>query len=144
MSDAAPRCCAGRRTDDDALLGARPATNVTEGFPARKRPVSFAWCAIPPGRFRMGSDDPEGFAEDGEGPARTVAMSGFEIAAYAVTNAQFAEFVRATGFVTEAERCNWSFVFHDPVREGLKQRIPRAPAQTPWWLPVPRAYWAQP
>jgi formylglycine-generating enzyme required for sulfatase activity len=26
----------------------------------------------------------------------------------------------------------------------VRRRIPRAPAQTPWWLPVPRAYWAQP
>jgi formylglycine-generating enzyme len=144
MSDAAPRCCAGRRRDDDAAIGAPPATNPTKGFPARKRPVSFAWCAIPPGRFRMGSDDPEGFAEDGEGPARTVAMSGFEIAAYTVTNAQFAEFIRMTGFVTEAERYNWSFVFRGSVPEVLKRRIPRAPAQTPWWLPVPHAYWAQP
>ena len=144
MSDSAPRCCAGRRTDDDGSLGAPPATDPTEGFPARKRPVSFAWRAIPPGRFRMGSGGPEGFAEDGEGPARTVAMSGFEIAAHTVTNAQFAEFIRATGFVTEAERYNWSFVFQGSVPEVLKRRIPRAPAQTPWWLPVPHAYWAQP
>jgi formylglycine-generating enzyme len=92
----------------------------------------------------MGSADAAGFAQDGEGPVREVTMRGFEVAAHAVTNAQFGEFVAATGFVSEAERCNWSFVFHGSVPDSAKRRIPRAPAQTPWWLPVPRAYWAQP
>ena len=71
-------------------------------------------------------------------------MRGFEVAAHAVTNVQFGDFVAATGFVSEAEQCNWSFVFHGSVPDSAKRRIPRAPAQTPWWLPVPRAYWAQP
>ena len=63
----------------------------------------------------MGSADAAGFAQDGEGPVREVTMRGFEVAAHAVTNAQFADFVAATGFVSEAERCNWSFVFHGSV-----------------------------
>ncbi len=142
MVDGAPRCCAARRGGEVEAISL--ATVAAKSIAPRKRPVPFAWCAVPPGRFSMGSADREGFAEDGEGPVRTVAMSGFVIAAYTVTNAQFGAFVRATGFVTEAERCNWSFVFHASVPEPLKRRIPRAPAQTPWWLPVPRAYWAQP
>lgn len=143
MTDGTPRCCAARRSVDAASVAPAPAETDTAIAPPN-RPVPFAWRTIPRGRFSMGSDDPDGFAEDGEGPVRTVGMSAFEIAAHVVTNAQFGEFVRATGFVTEAERCNWSFVFHDAVPGALKQLIPRAPAQTPWWLPVPRAYWAQP
>ena len=143
MSDGAPRCCAGPRTDSapSILASAVPALERTV---RRKRPVPFPWCAIPSGRFSMGSADAAGFAQDGEGPVREVTMRGFEVAAHAVTNAQFGEVVAATGFVSEAERCNWSFVFHGSVPDSAKRRIPRAPAQTPWWLPVPRAYWAQP
>jgi sulfatase modifying factor 1 len=141
MSHGRPGCCAARLSGEGVTPDPRPAA---AGIVARKRPVAFAWCAIPGGTFRMGSDDPAGFAEDGEGPVREVAMSGFEIAAHAVTNAQFGEFVSRTGFVTEAERCNWSFVFHGAVAKEVRQRIPNVPAETPWWLPVPHAYWAQP
>jgi hypothetical protein len=55
--------------------------------------------AIPGGRFRMGSDT--GYAE--EAPAHLVEIDGFHIDARAVTNAQFAAFVTATGHVTLAE-----------------------------------------
>ncbi len=92
----------------------------------------------------MGSDDAGSFPDDGEGPVRRVSVSPFRIAAYAVTNAQFADFVRETGYRTEAERFNWSFVFQSFVGAEARQRIDRVPAETPWWLPVPRAYWAQP
>lgn len=92
----------------------------------------------------MGSDGPEGFSADGEGPARLVRVSPFAVSAYAVTNAQFGDFVRETGFITDAERLNWSFVFAGSLPEEVRRRIRRAPADTPWWLPVPRAYWAQP
>ena len=104
--------------------------------------MPFRWCAIPAGTFKMGSDD--GLPADGEGPVRPVTLPAFRISAYAVTNAQFADFVRATGFVTDAERHNWSYVFAGHVAPDLRDRIPRAPAGTPWWLPIPRAYWAQP
>ena len=52
------------------------------------------------GAFRMGSDQhyPE------EAPVHEVAVSPFAIRATTVTNAQFAEFVGATGYVTVAER----------------------------------------
>ena len=39
-----------------------------------------------------------------EEPAHTVAVSGFWIDAYVVTNANFAAFVTATGYRTVAER----------------------------------------
>ena len=46
------------------------------------------------GPFNMGSESPESFAADGEGPVRRVTLSAFYIFKYAVTNEQFAEFVR--------------------------------------------------
>ena len=55
---------------------------------------------MPGGTFTMGSDAhyPE------EAPAHRVRVDGFAIDATAVTNAQFAAFVAATGYVTVAER----------------------------------------
>src|SRR3954451_2706809 len=104
-------------------------------------PVRFRWRALSGGPFRMGTDGAEGFRADGEGPSRVVVLSPFAISAYAVTNAQFGDFVRETGYTTQAEHLNWSFVFRNFVLEALRDRISTAPARTPWWLPVPRAYW---
>jgi formylglycine-generating enzyme required for sulfatase activity len=52
------------------------------------------------GTFRMGSEDfyPE------ERPVHEVAVTGFWMDRYAVTNDQFARFVEVTGYVTVAER----------------------------------------
>jgi formylglycine-generating enzyme required for sulfatase activity len=54
---------------------------------------------VPGGTFEMGDDVyPE------EGPLRTVTVKGFWIDRNEVTNAEFGEFVSATGYVTLAER----------------------------------------
>jgi sulfatase modifying factor 1 len=56
------------------------------------------------GRFHMGSESPEAFPTDGEGPVRQVTLTAFYISKYAVTNEQFAEFAGRTGYRTEAQR----------------------------------------
>ena len=55
---------------------------------------------IPAAEFRMGSDHhyPE------EAPSHLVRVDAFEISETTVTNAEFAAFVEATGYVTVAER----------------------------------------
>src|SRR3954464_13770563 len=95
------------------------------------------------GAFHMGSADP-GSVEDGEGPVRPVTLSPFAIACHAVSNLQFGDFVRATGYTTEAERFGWSFVFDGLLSEDTKRKVGSRAAETPWWIPVPHAYWAQP
>ena len=67
--------------------------------------------AIPGGAFRMGSDDGWTYPGDGETPVHRVEISPFQIASTTVTNAQYAEFVDAAGYVTDAHRYGWSFVF---------------------------------
>ena len=57
----------------------------------------------------MGGNDPDGFPTDGEGPVRQVTLSPFRIDPFATTNLQFAEFVDATGYRTDAEGYGWSF-----------------------------------
>lgn len=95
------------------------------------------------GMFRMGTDDPTGFPTDGEGPVRPVTVGPFRISRYAVTNRQFRAFVEATGYVTEAERFGWSFVFHLLVpKKGVTVRGSSGAA--PWWLGVDGASWRAP
>lgn len=100
--------------------------------------------ALPGGEFLMGADDREGFPADGEGPARRVTLSPFRIAAAAVTNAQFNDFVRATGYITQAEEAGSSFVFYLQVPTALRGAIRQVPSGLPWWLDVADACWQRP
>lgn len=100
---------------------------------------------IPEGSFLMGGDDADAFPDDGEGPVREVTVREFYIDAKAVTNAQFASFVKATGYQTDAERFGWSFVFHAFVTGQAQERVLAGVIrQAPWWLPVEGASWRSP
>lgn len=100
--------------------------------------------SLPGGTFMMGTDSDEGFPGDGEGPARAVHVADFRIAEAAVTNAQFAGFVRATRYVTQAEALGSSFVFYLQVPQPLRDSIGQVPAGLPWWLQVDDACWQRP
>ena len=69
--------------------------------------------AIPGGTFVMGTNDGFPF----EGPAHEVTVKPFKLDKHEVTVAQFAKFVAATGYKTEAEGFGWSGVF-DPAQKG--------------------------
>jgi formylglycine-generating enzyme required for sulfatase activity len=56
------------------------------------------------GTFTVRTDDDIGFPQDGEGPPRETTLDPFYIDKYAVTNADFSQFVRQTGYKTDAER----------------------------------------
>lgn len=92
---------------------------------------------IPAGRYVVGTDKPW-LPEDGEGPARPVDLPEFRIGACAVRVREFAEFVESTGYVTDAERARWSFVFAAEV--GDREVVGRAD-RAPWWLGVRGASW---
>ena len=104
--------------------------------------------AIPDGHFLMGAGNlyPE------EGPPHEESVGPFSIDRYAVTNAQFARFVAATGYVTDAERKPdpADYPEADPkalVAGGAVFRQPAAadlddPMQ--WWQIVPGANWQHP
>jgi len=96
------------------------------------------------GVFRMGTNAADGFPSDGEGPIREVRLDSFRISPYAVTNAEFRAFVDDTGYVTEAERFGWSYVFHLLASEETRERVKDVPQQVPWWLVVEGACWAKP
>ena len=96
------------------------------------------------GEFLMGTEDPARFPADGEAPVRKVQVSPFYIDVTAVTNEQFAAFVRDTGYRTEAERFRWSFVFHKFVSKSVAKTVTQAVAETPWWFRVEGASWSSP
>lgn len=107
-------------------------------------PPALELIPVPAGDFLMGSDGPEAVAGDGEGPARRVALSPYDIAPATVTNAEFAAFVRATRYVTDAEQAGSSFVFYLQVPEDTRRAARQVAAGLPWWVLVENASWQRP
>jgi len=99
---------------------------------------------LPGGEFLMGNGGKDGFAADGEGPVHRVKLDPFYIDACTVTNRQFAEFVRDTGYRTEAERFGWSYVFQGFLTPAVMPYVIGSVQGTPWWYGVREAYWFQP
>src|ERR1700716_1407506 len=121
------------------------------------QPENMIW--IPSGEFTMGTNDVRSFPN--ERPAHRVHLEGFWIDEHDVTNAEFAKFVEATGYVTTAER--------KPDWNELKKELPPGtpkpdesvlvagslvftPTSGPvplndlsaWWRWVPGASWRHP
>ncbi len=95
---------------------------------------------IPGGISLVGTSTPQ-IADDGEGPLRKVKVAPFRLGATCVTNAEFARFVKVTGYQTEAERFGWSFVFWSDLRKDAhSEGIPGLE----WWRKVEHAYWRDP
>jgi formylglycine-generating enzyme len=129
-------CCA---PGGDRGPGAQPPalSDVPQGSA-----VEHALVDIPGGRFPMGSTAEVSYPEDGEAPVHEVELSTFAIDAHAVTNEHFGAFVDATGYVTEAERFGWSFVFGGFLPDDFPET--RAVAAAPWWRQVYEAAWRTP
>ncbi|GMQ75418.1 MAG: formylglycine-generating enzyme family protein [Gammaproteobacteria bacterium] len=100
--------------------------------------------AIKATEYLMGSNRRDGVPADGEGPQRRVSCRKFSIAAYAVSNVDFEQFVQETGYVTDAQKCGWSFVFDLFVSAGARQENVDVALDIPWWRAVQGACWAQP
>ncbi|MCO5734235.1 formylglycine-generating enzyme family protein [Rhizobium sp. SSA_523] len=97
--------------------------------------------AVKGGESYVGTDEPV-LSVDGEGPERKVVLADFHLEAETVTNARFAEFVRDTGYVTEAERFGCAAVFTGLLAD--KALVAQNVAQTPWWARVDGATWHAP
>jgi formylglycine-generating enzyme required for sulfatase activity len=87
----------------------------------------------------VGTDRPV-IEEDGEGPRRSVTLAPFALETVTVTNARFARFVAATGYVTEAEQFGSAAVFRALLgpHDGAPGR------SSSLWLSVDRAFWREP
>jgi sulfatase modifying factor 1 len=130
-------CCAPGRT------GGAPVGGRTRPGGRRSAPDgSPDLVEIPAGCFTMGTDRGDGDPADGEGPAHVVHLAAYRIAPTAVTNADFARFVAATGHRTVAEGIGDSFVFAGHLPDDHPPT--RAVAATPWWRLVEGADWRHP
>lgn len=135
-------CCAPTReraahlAESRLISAARPraAAGSTEGM-----------IKLEAGSFLMGTDSPEAFPFDGEGPVRKVSLDAFYLDVNPVTNERFNEFAQATGYKSEAELIGWSFVFqgHIPA-EKRPALVDRTVPGVPWWCQVWGADWRHP
>ena len=120
-------------------------------------PKSMVW--IPGGTFSMGGVNPVGMQHGGGGsmndarPVHRVELAPYWMDETEVTNAQFAEFVTATGYLTVAERKPTAAEFSGVPEEALVAGsiVFSAPANgvalndyTQWWQYVPGANWRHP
>ncbi|MEX0885588.1 MAG: formylglycine-generating enzyme family protein [Phycisphaeraceae bacterium] len=153
------RCCTPSNAQAPPAAQAAPVPATPRGVPQAAPALSLAeaerraragstdgMVRIAPGAFRMGTDSDEAWPSDGEGPVRPVEVSPFYIDACAVTNAAFERFVDATGYVTDAERFGWSFVFrgHLPAKYADRLAQTNAVQGLTWWIAVPGASWRKP
>lgn len=118
-----------------AELGNRPGCEAYSGIPAGwPKARHGGMVRIPGGEFTPGSD--AGYAD--ERPAGRAKVKSLWLDRTEVTNAQFAAFVAASGYRTEAEISGGAAVFRAPAEAELGGR-PYA-----WWQFVKGANWRHP
>lgn len=99
---------------------------------------------IPGGKYLMGTDEPH-FPEDHESPERLVEIKDFYMDKYEVSNQKFREFVKATKYVTEAEKFGDSFLFKSLLSEEQQKELEDyRVAAAPWWYKVKGVTWRHP
>ncbi|MEK6320581.1 MAG: formylglycine-generating enzyme family protein [Acidobacteriota bacterium] len=133
-------------TKPDPATSALVGTNSTS--PPGTAPDGMVW--IPGGTFWMGCDDCD--MPDTQ-PVHLVTVEGYWIDRTPVTNSQFAQFVKATGYVTIADRRPdpKDYPGADPESVVAGSAVFTAPSQdvplddyTRWWRYVPGASWKHP
>jgi formylglycine-generating enzyme required for sulfatase activity len=138
-------CCAPRLSHEVSILRPSDFVNAGDAGQGLTPDAGRAMVSLPGGTFLMGTDYAHGFPSDGEGPVRPVSLSPFDIDIYPVTNEDFAAFVSATNYRTEAEVFGWSFVFWSHIpQERFEDLVEDTVAHTPWWCKVPGASWKHP
>jgi formylglycine-generating enzyme required for sulfatase activity len=120
-------------------------------------PEGMVW--VPGGTFSMGGVNPVGFSDGGSlgmddaRPVHRVQVGGFWMDATEVTNAQFARFVDATGYVTVAERKPDPKDYPGAPKENLvagsviftpTEEVVSLDHHYRWWSYVPGACWRHP
>jgi formylglycine-generating enzyme len=138
------------------LAGFAP-TIANAKFTSDSAPDGMVW--VPGGEFSMGAADPPGMDDTGmratpdSRPIHRVYVDGFWMDKTVVTNKQFAAFVKATGYVTVAERKPHADEFPDTCPDNL---VPGSVVFSPpdhsvplndylqWWNYVPGANWKHP
>jgi formylglycine-generating enzyme required for sulfatase activity len=143
---------AGLDKFNQSLRNARLYASMTPGQVVRDRFLDIAGSApplvvIPTGEFVMGSPADEAGHADNEEPQRRVRIEvGFALGQTEVTVGQFREFVRATRYVTDAERIGASAVYEESTgriaeRRGVTWQNDYAGERAAENLPVVNVSW---
>lgn len=120
---------------NEAVLGSAASCSTYSGLPAEWGDnEKSGMIKIKGGDFLLGTNT--GYPE--ERPQLKTHIQPFWIDRTEVTVAQFSDFVKATGYVTEAEREGGGAVFRIPKKEELKQLL------YPWWQYRKGANWRHP
>ncbi|NBB78201.1 MAG: SUMF1/EgtB/PvdO family nonheme iron enzyme [Verrucomicrobia bacterium] len=98
------------------------------------------------GAYRIGYEGSEAWKADGEGPVREIRLDPYWLDQTAVTNAAFAEFIDATGYVTESERFGWAFVFKGQLGKSKQRKLRESQTvnNLQWWYAIEGAHWRKP
>lgn len=136
-SDNTKPCCTPKadKTPAGAASIANPAKpqlaaqNTNATFPVRD---------IPQGTALLGTEQTV-IPLDEETPCRKKNISAYKIMDTTVTNGMFQQFIEDTGYVTEADKFGWSFVFVDQLPVDFKDT--QAVQATQWWRKVDKANW---
>lgn len=94
------------------------------------------------GTYLIGTDHPI-INADGEAPLRPVELDDFYLDKYEVSIGEFANFVRKSGHVTDAERFGDSFLLYSMVENPTK-KLGNAAVAVPWWLLIKGVSWDHP
>ena len=118
--------------------------NVNFATIVKQRPV-YNMSLIPEGVYSIGTNNPKASGH-GESPRREVKVNDFYIDQYEVSNQEFSKFVCQTGYQTDAQKYQDSFVFWASMNEKDldKVRPYQVIASVPWWLKIPKADWLHP
>ena len=137
MAEAEDSCCSPQRPDGVSRA-------ISPVFFQEANLTKSNFVTIPAGEFLMGTDQPF-YPTDGESPSRSVWLDEFKISQFSVTNSEFAAFIEATGYQTEAEIYGWSYVFNGFIDETTaSKQVAGVAASAPWWLAIEGAYWFKP
>lgn len=136
----ADECSCGCSSPSRAVFGAVPVRRGADPVDAPAQ-HGIPQALIPAGTFTMGDSSGDRNPGDGEVPQHRVSLDAFSIDTTSVTNDDFARFVDATGYRTEAEVFGFSAVFHLAADE---EDLLGRPPQTPWWVGVRGADWRRP
>ena len=145
-----PSCCGpnsvGQREDISSPAAAQVEQNLASVFggPSAAFGSTQGMVFLDGGSFLMGSDGPEAWKADAEGPVRRVEIAPFWMDLCAVTVARFAQFIEATKYQTEAEIFGWSYVFHKHVSPDNIKRGRGVSGEANWWLGIEGASWRKP
>jgi formylglycine-generating enzyme len=142
------RCFSGNDHDAGTSRSSAGSPKVESDAPPEDAPPGMVW--IPGGTFWMGGNDAQ--TTDAL-PRHQVTVDGFWMDRFEVTNRQFSEFVKATSYITVAERQPDPNDFPTVPRDAL---VPGSAVFTPpqsavaldnhleWWSYVAGANWRHP